>query len=51
MICLLYGYFCLWFERLCGHEIGEGMKHEEEEDSQDSHSDSNWFVLLSILVI
>ena len=37
---LLRSYFCLWFERLYGYWIVEGLKHEEKEDSQDSHSDS-----------
>ena len=37
---LLRSYFCLWFESLCGHEIAERLKHEEKENSQDSHSDS-----------
>ena len=37
---LLYGYSCLWFERLYKCKIAERLKHEKEEDSQDSDSDS-----------
>ena len=37
---LLRSYLYLWFESLYKCKIAERLKHEEKEDSQDSHSDS-----------
>ena len=42
MICLLYGYLCSWFERLCGHEIAEGFVYEKEAMAEAVDSDSSW---------